>query len=238
MMAGLNMPGPCTRVHGAASTTNLQHPCKLCCVALYRLQCGLLGPTETATDTRHRVPHELPFFWRRVSIEIGWPDSHECERWLLLLLRAWLIAYRNEYVWRESSSHAPTHQCTFTYIVLFYLEIYLATKYETGINYIIISLINVFGFVSIVSNVKSQFYSFRSFARFQINPISVCVSVIMDDTHTKQKRTVRLCADFPRALLFVYAQINQFFFHELEVWVWPNGDRCLISDIVRAAFAP
>lgn len=90
-------------------------------------------------------------------------------------------------------------------------------KREGNKLYYIISLINVFGFVSIVSNVKSQFYSFRSFGRFQINLINVCASVIMDDTHTHtHTHWASVCGYFPRALLFVYAQINQFLSHEHE----------------------
>lgn len=121
------------------------------CVALYRLQCGRwIIINEEITAARHRVRHTFFSFIRSIWMLC----MTHCNRNELNMVFCWAWEFSRHAVIVRRDINA------FTYLLKMSVRI---PPNEKGINYIIISLINMFGFVSIVSNEKSQFHSFRSF---------------------------------------------------------------------------
>lgn len=205
------------------------------CVALHRLLCadywvhskrpGSSRQPSTSIHSqvninRHRF---APFarIWRVFRMTHRKWNVCECAS-----VRACVCCERES---RESSGHALRYQRIHLTPSIHNTRrgAFRPTKKGTRINDIIISLINVFGFVSIVSNEKSQFYSFRSFFFHCSIPDKsnqcVCVSY---GWHARKYVCVRyecVCAcnlapSGQHAARFVYTLPNPFLSHASRKW--------------------
>lgn len=147
----------------------------------------------------HYIDYSVDYHKRRNNSRTAQSAAylfHSYEVWMLCMTH-WIWYF----VGRESSVVMPLCAGISMHSLIYWKCTH--SPNEKGINYIIISLINMFGFVSIVSNEKSQFYSFHSFvhsfvysfvlsfASFQINLISLCISY---GWHAHKTQTYWMCA--------------------------------------------